>query len=90
MPIKLTIEITSPLTPEDHDMLTGVSIMTLAIANHEVAQQAFPGTFPSDDDEVQSEKPEHQHSWVPGVIAIEDCEGCGDRRLAEALDVRAN
>ena len=54
MPIKLSIDITSPLTPEDHDMLTGVAIMTLAIANHEMAKQAFPGTFP---DEEATEEP---------------------------------
>jgi len=51
VPIKLSIDITSPLTPEDHDMLTGVAIMTLAIANHEMAKQAFPGTFPDEDDD---------------------------------------
>jgi hypothetical protein len=48
MGIKLSIEIVSPLGPEDKDLQTGVSIMTLAIANHELARERFPGTFPDD------------------------------------------
>ena len=35
MGVRLSIEIISPLEPEDRDLLTGLSIMTLAIANHE-------------------------------------------------------
>ena len=54
MGIKLSIEISSPLGPDDKDLLTGVSIMTLAIANHELAKEHFPGTFP--DEEVAEEQ----------------------------------
>ena len=50
MGIRLSFEITSPLGPDDKDLLTGVSIMTLAIANHELAKEHFPGTFPSPDE----------------------------------------
>jgi hypothetical protein len=53
MGIKLSFEITSPLGPEDKELLTGVSIMTLAIANHELAREHFPGVF-SDDEESAS------------------------------------
>ena len=52
MGIRLSIEITSPLGPDDKDLLTGVSIMTLAIANHEMAKEHFPGTFPDEEEEA--------------------------------------
>jgi hypothetical protein len=42
MGISLKIEINSPLTPEDRDLLSGVAVVTLAIADHELAQQRFP------------------------------------------------
>jgi len=49
MPIKLTIEIAGPLDAEDRDLLSGVAVMTLAIANHEMAREHFPETFNDDD-----------------------------------------
>ena len=49
MTVTLSIEITSPLTPDDRDLLSGIAVMTLAIANRELAQQGFPETFPSDE-----------------------------------------
>jgi hypothetical protein len=48
--ISLKIEINSPLTPDDKDMLAGIAVMTLAIANRELAAQGFPETFPPDDE----------------------------------------
>jgi hypothetical protein len=51
MGIRLSIEIVSPLGPEDKDLQTGVSIMTPAIAAHELARERFPGTFPDDEAE---------------------------------------
>lgn len=54
MPIKLTIEITGPLDPDDKDLLSGVAVMTLAIANHEMAKEHFPETF-TEPDEVAEE-----------------------------------
>jgi hypothetical protein len=48
MPVELTIRVISPLAPEDKDLLTGVAIMTLAIANHELAKERFPETFTDD------------------------------------------
>ena len=53
MPVQLNIEVTSPLEPEDKDLLTGVAIMTLAIANHEMAKERFPETFPDDDEAAE-------------------------------------
>jgi hypothetical protein len=58
MGIKLSIEITSPLGPDDKDLLTGVSIMTLAIANHELAKQKFPDAFSDDEGEAAQLAPE--------------------------------
>ena len=49
--IKLSIEIVSPLTPDDRDLLSGVAVMTLAIANHEMAKAAFPEVFADEDEE---------------------------------------
>jgi len=56
MPIELTIRVTSPLTPDDHELLSGVAVMTLAIANHEMAKARFPEAFP-DDEEAQEASP---------------------------------
>ena len=85
MPIKLSIEIVSPLDPDDRDLLSGVAVMTLAIANRELAKQGFPDTFPDDEEappkEIEDENG-HLHHWVPNFLAIEDCDGCGERRLA--------
>ena len=50
MSIKLSIEITSPLENDDRDLLSGIAVMTLAIANHEMAKNAFPEAFREDDE----------------------------------------
>ena len=64
MGIKLSFEITSPLGPDDKDLLTGVSIMTLAIANNELAKEHFPGVFP-DDEDLAPEDDEHEAPTTP-------------------------
>ena len=56
MPVELTIRVISPLTPDDHELLSGVAVMTLAIANHEMAKERFPETF-ADDQEAQEAAP---------------------------------
>jgi hypothetical protein len=56
MSIRLSIEITSPLGDDDRDLLSGIAVMTLAIANHEMAKNAFPEAF-GDDDEAGATKP---------------------------------
>ena len=56
MSIKLSIEITSPLEDDDRDLLSGIAVMTLAIANHEMAKNAFPDAF-KEDDEPEETKP---------------------------------
>ena len=45
MGIRLNIEITSPMDARDHELLSGIAVMTLAIANHELAEQRFPEAF---------------------------------------------
>ncbi len=74
MGIKLSIEITSPLGPDDKDLLTGVSIMTLAIANHELAKEHFPGVFP--DDEELAPAPEQGPEPLPCGATNERDESC--------------
>jgi len=51
MPLKLNVEITSPMTPDDHELLSGVSVMLLAIANHELAAARFPEAFGDNEPE---------------------------------------
>ena len=53
MGVKLTFEITSPLDPEDRELLTGIAMMTLAIANHEMAKERFPETFPPGEETLE-------------------------------------
>ena len=69
MTIKLSIEIESPLTPDDHDLLTGISVLTLAIANRPMAENRFPETFPPDDEEES--QPEDDAASPPRI--------CGDQ-----------
>ena len=45
MGIKLSFEYDQSLGPDDKELLTGLSIMTLAIANHELAKEHLPGVF---------------------------------------------
>ena len=56
MPIELTIRVISPLTPDDHELLSGVAVMTLAVANHELAKAKFPEAF-GDDAETPEAAP---------------------------------
>jgi hypothetical protein len=56
MGIKLNIEITSPMDARDHELLSGIAVMTLAIANHELAEQRFPEAF-KEDEGLQAEEP---------------------------------
>lgn len=49
MPIELHVNITSPLTADDHELLSGVAVMVLAIANHELAKAKFPEAFGDDE-----------------------------------------
>ena len=70
MAVRLSIEIVSPLEPDDRDLLTGLSIMVMAIANNELAKQKFPGTFPSAD-ELNQEEQEEMPCAAPGRGADE-------------------
>jgi hypothetical protein len=55
MGISLRIEITSPMDERDHELLSGIAVMTLAIANHTLAEERFPDAFPKDE-ETATEK----------------------------------
>ena len=51
MGLKLGIEICGPLSDDDKELLSGIAVMTLAIANREMAKQGFPDTFPDDEED---------------------------------------
>jgi hypothetical protein len=51
MGIRLQIEVTSPLTTEDHELLSGVSVLLLSVANHTLAAERFPEAFGDDETE---------------------------------------
>jgi len=86
MPVQLNIEVTSPLEPEDKDLLTGVAIMTLAIANHEMAKERFPETF-ADDEEMAEDAGQEPtpcallDSLDPNRICIGDVDHRGPHRF---------
>ncbi len=44
--IRLSIEITSPLSPDDRDLLAGIAVMTVAIANREMTMDVEPEPQP--------------------------------------------
>jgi hypothetical protein len=67
MPIKLQIEISSPLDADDHELLSGIAVMTLAVANHELAKAKFPEAFGDDE---PSEEP-----VAPAPCGMEDDAG---------------
>ena len=56
MTIKLQIEVTSPISPEDHEMLSGIAVMTLAIANRHLAVERFPEAFGAEEQTAPSEE----------------------------------
>lgn len=71
MPIKLTVEVDAPLSPDDRDLLAGIAVMVLAIANRELAQQGFPGVFPTEEEpapppDPHDEGPDQESGPEPG------------------------
>jgi hypothetical protein len=70
--ISLKIEITSPMDERDHELLSGIAVMTLAIANHELARAKFPEAF-TDEETPAPEEPTDEEPTAPvklcGVIA---------------------
>ncbi len=53
MGIELTVKITSPLDGDDHNLLSGVAVLVLAIANPELAKERFPETFPDEEEPAE-------------------------------------
>ena len=85
MGIELSIRITSPLGEDDRDLLSGIAVMTLAIANHEMAKNAFPETF-GDDDGLRPEPPRPApcaflNPENPSLICIADAGHRGRHRF---------
>ena len=74
MPIQLNITVMSPLEPEDRELLSGIAVMTLAIANHEMAKAAFPDAF-GDPEEATEEAPEEAPQPAPQPCASSDPTG---------------
>jgi hypothetical protein len=74
--IKLGIEILSPLTPDDHELLSGIAVMTLAIANHELAKARFPEAFGDEpdaaDDATPREEVDDASDGDPGVTGANE------------------
>jgi hypothetical protein len=66
MPIELNIRVISPLTPDDHELLSGIAVMTLAVANHELAKTKFPEAF---GDEEDGETPVREIREAPSPCA---------------------
>ncbi len=58
MGVKFSIEIGSPLEPDDRELLTGLSIMVMAIANHELAKEHFRGAFDTPEEGPEPPAPE--------------------------------
>jgi len=77
MGIRLSIEITSPLGDDDRDLLSGIAVMTLAIANHEMAKNAFPETF-GDEPGAEATRP------IPVPCALLDARDATRICIAEA------
>jgi hypothetical protein len=50
MAVELIIKVTTPLDEDDQNLLSGTAVMLLAIANHELAKERFPETFPTDEE----------------------------------------
>jgi len=83
MGIELNIRVTSPLDEDDRDLLSGVAVMVLAIANHEMAKNAFPETF--GDGEAKREEQPSPCAFLdpddPTVICIADVGHRGRHRF---------
>jgi len=75
VPIQLNITVMSPLEPEDRELLSGIAVMTLAIANHEMAKQAFPDAFGDPEEEATEADPQPEPQPEPQPCASADPTG---------------
>ena len=73
MPISLSINIISPLVDEDRELLSGIAVMTLAIANHELAKIKFPEAFSDDDGLTEDGMPVEEPVEEPVEIPPAPC-----------------
>ena len=89
MGIELNIRITSPLSPDDRYLLSGIAVMTLAIANRELASQGFPETFPPDettDPDISVPQPCGVVVVADGTVCIQTVGHRGRHRFRQPLD----
>lgn len=77
MSIRLNIEITSPMTFDDHELLSGIAVMTLAIANHELAKEKFPEAFSDEEDATQEALDSLVKEGLMEEVPAEPPEPCG-------------
>jgi hypothetical protein len=76
VPISLSINIISPLVDEDRELLSGIAVMTLAIANHELAKVKFPEAFSDDDGLTEDETPAEEPVAIqPAACGMTDDQG---------------
>ena len=61
MGIELIVKITTPLDDDDHNLLSGVAVLVLAIANRELTKERFPETFPDDEEAGAGDAIEQPH-----------------------------
>jgi hypothetical protein len=62
MTVKLSIEIISPLTPDDRDLLAGLAVMTVAIANREINQMNIVPGEPETEPEMEQFCGEYEYA----------------------------
>jgi hypothetical protein len=67
--ISLKIEITSPMDERDHELLSGIAVMTLAIANHELARTKFPEAFTDEETPAPVDEQPPEPVKLCGVLA---------------------
>lgn len=90
MPVLLSVSIQSPLEPEDRELLTGISIMTLAIANHELAKEHFPGIMPDPPEGTEEEEGDEPEACLAeaddGRVCISEKGHKGRHRFRARID----
>jgi hypothetical protein len=67
-PVSRHRRVTLPVDADDRDLLSGIAVMTLAIANRELASQGFPETLPLDE----TTDPDLSVPQPCGVVVVAD------------------
>lgn len=75
MGVELAVKITSPLTPDDKDLVSGIGVMTVAIANRELAAQGFSEAFAPEETKRPGPRLSPADASVPAAAMSAD-DGC--------------